>query len=344
MATTSLPESMRAIQWTGTSGGIEKRLQLNESAALPLDAKNLPENATLVKVEYASLNPIDYKLLELSLFRTFKAAKPPIPAGDFAGTVISTTLPNLKAGDRVFGRSDPPAFGALGEYVVVHGKESVVLLPEGVSVLDASTIGVAGLTAYQCIAPYVTEDSKVLINGGSGGTGTYGIQIAKALGCRVTTTCSGANAQLCKDLGADEVIDYKTTDVIAHLKRQGTQYDVIVDNVNNPALYWNAQHYLKPGCWYNTIAGGINLSTIISMIQMLYLPSWLGGGNRKTQFILRRSNAAEYAKVAELIKKGKVKPVIEEVYELKESAEAFSRLKSGRARGKLVVHVGTNET
>ena len=109
---------MRAVECTTTSGGIEKQLQLNQSAQLPRDATNLPPDSTLVKVEYASVNPIDYKLLELSLFRRFKAAKQPIPAGDFAGTVVSTSLSSLKPGNRVFGRSDPPTFGAFGEYVV----------------------------------------------------------------------------------------------------------------------------------------------------------------------------------------------------------------------------------
>ena len=136
-------------------------------------------------------------------------------------------MPHLKPADRVFGRTDAPAFGALGAYVVARGREGIAPLPNGVSMLDASTVGAAGLTAYQCLAPCVSQDSKVFINGGSGGAGIFGIQIAKTLGCRVTTTCSGPNTQLCKELGAHEAIDYKTADVVEHLRRRGVQYDLI---------------------------------------------------------------------------------------------------------------------
>lgn len=200
------------------------------------------------------------------------------------------------------------------------------------------------MTAWQTIAPYVESGSKVLINGGSGGTGTFGIQIAKALGCTVTTTCSGANVQLCEDLGADEVIDYRSTDLIAELKKNHSnkddQFDLLVDNVDTPALYWNSESYLKPEGRYIAIAGTIALSTMISMLQILYWPSWLGGGKRKSQFLLRRSDADDYAKVAELMREGKVKAVIEKVYPLEEAGDTFARLKSGRTKGKIVIEVG----
>lgn len=335
----ALPSTIRAAQWTSMLGGIEKNLKVNTAASLPPGASALGENSTLVKVEYSSINPVDYKLPEFGLFRALKLSKPAIPAGDYAGTVVSTTLPGFKPGDRVFGRSDPPAFGALAEYLYVQGKENVVKLPSGVSMEDAATLGVAGLTAYQCIAPYVREGSKVFINGGSGGTGSFGIQIAKVLGCVVTTTCSGANVDFCKSLGADQVIDYRTTDIVKHLQRQGTQYDLLVDNVNSPQLYWNAHHYLKSDGIYINIAGTTTVPFIINMVKVLYIPAWLGGGKRAAKFLLRKSNAEHFAQIAQWIAEGKLKPVIEKIYTLDESAEAFARLKTGRSRGKLVVKV-----
>lgn len=217
--------------------------------------------------------------------------KPGIPAGDYAGTVITITLPNLKPGDYVFGRSDPPAFGVLGEYAVIKGKDNAVKTPSGVSMQGVATMGVARLTAYQCIAPYVKQGSKVFINGGSGGTKSFGIQIARILGFSVTATCSGANVEICKSLGADEVIDYKTTDVDKHLQRNGTQYDLLVDNVNSPELYWNAHDYLKPEGTYVNIAGAITLPHVLNMLKVLYFPTWLGGGYREAKFLRRKSNA-----------------------------------------------------
>jgi NADPH:quinone reductase-like Zn-dependent oxidoreductase len=334
-----LPSTMRAVQWTSITGGIEKNLKVNTTAPVPTLPTKSTEPSTLVKVAYSSINPVDYKLPEFAFFRALKMSTPAIPAGDFAGTVIQTTLPGLKPGDLVFGRSDPPDFGGLAEYVVVNRRENVVKLPKGVSMQDAAILGVAGLTAYQCIAPYTKEDSKVFINGGSGGTGTFGIQIAKILGCRVTATCSGANVELCQSLGADEVIDYRTTDVVRHLQRQGTQYDLLVDNVGSLELYWSARDYLKADGLYINIAGTATLAHVINVLKVSYLPAWLGGGQRAAMFLRRKSNADDFAKIARWIAEGKLRPVIEKVYGLDEAAEAFARLKTGRSRGKLAIKV-----
>jgi NADPH:quinone reductase-like Zn-dependent oxidoreductase len=336
----SLPSTMRAIQFSTAAGGLEKNLYLNETASLPKKADSLPEGSTLVKISYASPNPVDYKLPELTLFRMLKMTMPGIPCGDFAGTVVKSTLPNLKPGDRVCGRCDPPAFGALAEYAVVLSKDGVVAIPDGLSLNDAATIGVAAITAYQCLAPYAKPGSRVFINGGSGGTGTYGIQIAKALGYHVTTTCSTANIQLCKDLGADEVVDYRTTNIVEYLKSQKEPYDLIVDNVNSPDIYFNAHHYLKQGCPYNLIAGSPTLSSAFGMLKMFYWPSWLDGGKRELKWVARKSNADEYTKIAGWMAEGKVKAVIEETYELEKAGEMFAMLKSGRVKGKLVIEVG----
>jgi NADPH:quinone reductase-like Zn-dependent oxidoreductase len=334
-----LPSTMRAVQWTSITGGIEKNLKVNTTAPVPTLPTKSTEPSTLVKVAYSSINPVDYKLPEFAFFRALKMSTPAIPAGDFAGTVIQTTLPGLKPGDLVFGRSDPPDFGGLAEYVVVNGRENVVKLPKGVSMQDAATLGVAGLTAYQCIAPYTKEGSKVFINGGSGGTGTFGIQIAKILGCRVTATCSGANVELCQSLGADEVIDYRTTDVVKHLQRQGTQYDLLVDNVGSLELYWNAHDYLKADGLYINIAGTATLAHVVNVLEVSYMPAWLGGGQRAAMFLRRKSNADDFAKIAQWIAEGRLRPVVEKVYGLDEAGEAFARLKAGRSKGKLVIKV-----
>ena len=330
---------MRAMQWTTTTGGIENTLKLNPNAPLPKRATSLPKDSALVKVAFSTINPVDHKLPEAPILSSLLFTKPAIPCRDYAGTVVETTLPHLKPGDLVFAALPTPAFGGLGEYVVVTGKDDVVKAPDGVSLEDAVALGVAGLTAYQCIAPNVKEGGKVFINGGSGGTGTFGIQIAKAMGCRVTTTCSTKNIDFCKDLGADEVIDYRTTNVVEHLKRQGTQYDVLIDNVNILDIYWNAHHYLKPEGKFITIAGSFTLSSMISMSKMLMLPTWLGGGKRKAAFVLVKNNAEQYAQIAEMMKEGKVRTVVEKRFELEEAAEAFASLKTGRTRGKLIVKV-----
>ncbi|KAK5723583.1 hypothetical protein LTR15_005282 [Elasticomyces elasticus] len=373
----TIPQTMRASQWSTIKGGIEKNLRVNTSAKLPKNANSLPADHTLVKVAYTTPNPIDSKQtnrynpgrraisrlpnsykLPLSVlvyylggltremspkvaeFFPFLLSKPATPCLDFSGTVVATTLAHLKPGELVFGKTEPPAFGALGEYVVV-GKAGCVPVPNGVSLKQAACVGVTGLTSYQCIAPYVKAGDKVFINGGSGGTGTFGIQIAKALGCHVTTTCSGPNVELCKSLGADEVIDYRSNDVLSTLKRSGKQYDLFYDTVwASPALYWNSQHYLKPSARFVTIAGSPSIGTVVELLKVFLWPTMLGGGQRKFVFHTAASKAADYEAIAKMMAEGKVKAVIEKEFKLEQADQAFAHLKSGRTKGKLLVRVG----
>lgn len=189
-------------------------------------------------------------------------------------------------------------FGAYAEYLVV-ARKLCMTVPGGVRLEDASTIGIAGLTAYQTIVPFVGTGAKVFINSGSRGLGTYGIQIAKAIGCSVTTTCSGVNVDLCKSIGLDEVIDYRTQNVVDILKHSSEQYDLIVDNVfSDPQLYWSCHEYLRPRGRFVTIVGGLRLSFIKDVLSIMLWPTLLGGGQRKSQFVGRTSNARDYERIA----------------------------------------------
>ncbi|MCJ1314593.1 hypothetical protein MMC25_008275 [Agyrium rufum] len=339
MAEAQLPGQMRSAQWTAVP--IELSLKINQVTPLPKNSLSLPKNSALIKVSYASINPVDYKLAEFTIARFAAMGKGPwIPACDYAGIVVSTNMAHVKPGDKVVGCSNLPKFGTLAEYAVIEGAENVSKLPDGVDLKDAASLPIAAQTAMQCLAPYVKEGSKVVINGASGGTGTFGIQIAKILGCTVTAICSGPNAELCKNLGADDVIDYKSCDVIQELKKSEVKYDLIVDNVAvGGPIYANSHHYLNENGRYVTIAGGPDVSSIIGMIQITAQPAWLGGGQRRSGFIGRKPDDKELVKLASWVGDGKLKPFIEKVYNLDEAADAFKRLKSGRTRGKLVVKV-----
>lgn len=329
---------MKAAAYESSAGGLPKNLKATDSWPIPKNATSLPKDHTLVRVSYAALNPVDFKVPELPLFGRFIFSKG-IPGLDFAGTVVESTLPHLKPGEPVFGKTEPPVFGSLGEYIVV-GKESCLPIPNGVQPRDAATIGVAGLTAYQTLAPFVKSGSKVFINGGSGGVGTFQIQIAKILGCHVTTSCSGANVELCKSLGADEVIDYRTQNVVETLTRSGQQFDLLADNVFNDAgLYWASHKYLKPEAAYVTIAGSAQLSVFKDILSIFLWPKALGGGQRQFKFVMAESNAVHYAELAKWLSEGKIKTIIEEEFSLDDAGKAYERLKTGRTRGKLVVKV-----
>lgn len=153
-------------------------------------------------------------------------------------------------------------------------------------------------------------------------------------------SCSGANAELCKSLGADEVIDYRSADLLTTLVAQKIQYDHFVDNVfSTPALYFSAHKFLAPKARYVTIAGSPKLSVIRDILSVSLWPGWLGGGKRKFVFVSCAANVREFEIVAKMVQEGKVKVQIERVYGLGEVGEAYERLKEGRTRGKLVVKV-----
>lgn len=332
----ALPSTMKAARRIG-SGPLEEILTVSTDVPLPKDANPLPADHVLVKMAYTSLNPMDFKVAETPLIGTlaFKG----IPCLDFAGSVAKSTTSQFHEGDRVYGQTQPMNFGACAEYVVVAGKLCMPM-PTNMRLEDSATIGIAALTAYQTIVPFVKTENSVLIVGGSGGVGTYTIQIAKAVGCSVTATCSGTNVDLCKRLGADEVIDYRAQNVIEALEQSGKQYDLIVDNIFVDAqLYRSCHEYLKPAGRYVTIAAAPTLTFLRDVSTILLWPTFLGGGSRRFQLVGRTVDAQDYGRIAAWISEGVIKPVIEHIYDIEDIRTAFRKLKTGRARGKLVVRI-----
>ncbi|KAF5027139.1 hypothetical protein F66182_765 [Fusarium sp. NRRL 66182] len=335
-----LPQAMRAAQWRSVKGGIDKNLKIATDAKLPKTAHSLPKGQTLVKVAYASLNHLDYKVAEMPL-GSLLFHKPATPGLDFSGTVVSSTLSNFHAGQRVFGRTQVPAEGTLAEYVVV-GEEGIAALPDGVALRDAACIGICGITALQCLMPFVKPGDEVLINGGSGGAGMFAIQVAKALGCsRVTTTCSASNVEFCRNLGADNVIAYDEEDPVQTLKQRGALFDHVLDTVfANPDLYWQSHHYLKPHGTFVCIGLPQGFKTFKSLMTISLLPKWMGGGKRRFKYHSVTANREHFAQVASWIQAKKVQVVIEKEYGLEDAVTAYANLKGGKVRGKLLVHVG----
>lgn len=341
MAPDDLPKTMRAAQFTSAHGGIENNIRVNTDAKLPKNFDHLPADGTLVHVAYASINPIDHKLVELPILgRLMMLGHPQTPGGDFSGIVVATRLPHLKAGDRVFGH----ASGTLAEYVTVS-KSEICPCPAGVSLRDAATLPISGLAALQGLRPFVKAGDNVLINGASGGVGSMGIQIAKALGASVTATCSGANADLCRSLGADEVLDYRQEGgIVKALQRAGHQYDHVFDSVfYNPALYFQAGDYVKPQGLFTTVGGNINWSFLKAIARIYCLPGFLGGGRQPFKYIIELSTPEDLAFLAQLVEEGKLKPAIQEELPLDNVAEAFANLKTHHTKGKIVIKVHGEE-
>jgi NADPH:quinone reductase-like Zn-dependent oxidoreductase len=297
----------------------------------------------LVEVHSASLNPADHKVPELGLLS--RAARPATatPGMDFCGKIaeVGSKVTGFQAGEMVFGTSlgRPLGHGSLAQFMPVS-KDMLTHLPEGLKVDDAAGMGVVGLTAYQAIKPNVKEGDKVFINGGSGGTGVLSIQVAKALGCHVTTTCSSANVELCQSLGADEVIDYKDTDILSALKKKGQVFSLVVDNVGLPVdLYADSHHFLLRDGMFVQLGVDFSYGGITSVFKSKLFPGFLGGGKRKYDLMLAHNDADGLTQVARWMQEGKVKAVTDSVFEFEKVPQAFERLKTHRAKGKVIVHV-----
>jgi NADPH:quinone reductase-like Zn-dependent oxidoreductase len=339
-----IPSTMKAWLFSGTTGGIEKNLQIQHDIPLPTTASTLKQDQVLIKTEAAALNPADYKLPETPWLRMLAMKLPCSPGLDFSGRIAALgpssgkVNGDLKEGQLVVGCFAFPAqYGALSEYLVCTRSE-IAPAPQGMPAEDAACLGVAGLTAYQSIKPYVKEDDNVFINGGSGGVGLFGIQIAKILGCKVTITCSSANADLCKNMGADRVIDYRTSDVVEELKKSDSKYDLVVDNVDTWDIYWKMGSFTNPGAPFIWVSTSPDVASIIEVFRRFLTPSLLGGPGRKLVMLMKETKADQLAEISQWVTEGKVKLVKDSTFAYKDAPRAFERLKTGRARGKVVIN------
>ena len=205
---------------------------------------------------------------------------------------------------------------------------------------DQNTDSACSPSRYQALAPNVKSGDKVFINGGSGGTGVFGIQMAKALGCHVTTSCSTPNVGFCKSLGADEVIDYKTTNIVDMLSSKGQIFNLVVDNVGTPDnLYKASSAYLTPSGKFVQIGVQNSLGGMKTVTSNMLLPSFLGGGKNSFQMMMAKPSAEALEQMGEWFKDGKLKGMVDTVFEWEDAPKAFEKLKTGRAKGKIVVRV-----
>ena len=333
---------MRAWQFTATKGGLENNLKLNAKAPIPVPKD--PSTQHVVQVLSVCLNPVDYKVAEL--VPSAMLPKPSTPGIDLVGKIATSARGSkLVKGDIVFGIAalSPLAGGALAEYVVAP-MDGIAKLPRGVKQIDAATLGVAGMSAYQAIVPYVKKGDKVFINGGSGGVGVCSIQIAKILGCHVTTSCSTANVSLCRTLGADEVIDYKKGSVLEALRKKG-DFKHIVDNVGTDfQLYWQAHTYSRSTTKFIGVAGGPSLRHFAFATTTRLWPGFLGGGKRQFVSFLVKPKIDHLRQMGIWMAEGRMKAVIDSTFPFDKAPDAFRKLKTDRAKGKVVVNVTTTNS
>ncbi|PNS15862.1 Zinc-type alcohol dehydrogenase-like protein [Sphaceloma murrayae] len=346
MADTSTPSTMRIWQYDAATPTMHQHLELKTSQPVP---QPKPDQH-LIKVLAVGLNPVDYKIAEAPYVGGFIVKKPATPGLDISGRIVTPAAgSNLKPGDLVYGASstNPFAGNGLAEYVAAPAT-SIAPVPGSISTIIAGGVPVAAMTAWDSLVPYIRSGSRVFINGGSGGVGTYGIQIAKGLGAHVTVACSSRNAELCRSLGADVVLDYTERPLLEQLREAaaapGRPFDHVVDYVfSDPALFYEAHTYTAPEAKFVEVAGGPSWAFIKFALGAHIWPGFLGGGKRKFEMFACVIKTEGLVEVANWIKDGRIKPVTDKVFEFEKTVEAFEYLRKGRAVGKVVVTVATEE-
>jgi NADPH:quinone reductase-like Zn-dependent oxidoreductase len=297
------------------------------------------DDEVLVRVHAASVNPLDWHFVEgtpylVRMGEGFGKPEDPRLGVDFAGTVeaVGKSVRRFKPGDAVFGGK----LGAFAEYVSVREDRAIAAKPGNVSFEQAAAVPIAALTALQALRDkgHVKAGQKVLINGASGGVGTFAVQIAKAFGAEVTGVCSTRNLELVRSLGADHVIDYTRED----FTRNGEHYDLIVDNVSTHSVS-DYRRAMSP----HGVLVIIGSATVGHWFGWLETPleAWMLSPfmSQKFGMMLAELNKDDLAVLGGLMQSGKVTPAIDRTYKLNETAEALRYLETGHARGKVVLTI-----
>ena len=303
-----------------------------------VEKPEVTEDGLLVRVRAASVNRVDWYDVTGTpwIARPMTGLRGPksrFTGRDFAGTVeaVGNRVTDLRPGDEVFGGRK--GGGSFAEYIGVPA--DVARKPAGLTFEEAAAVPVAALTALQGLRDHgqLQPGQKVLVNGASGGVGTFAVQIAKALGAEVTGVCSTRNVEQARSLGADHVIDYTGED----FTRTGRRYDLILDIAGSKS--WSqCRRVLNPNAILVIVgAKGSRLMGPLGHIAKVRLGALRG--SQRAVFFVANFNGPDLAVLSELLETGKVKPVVEKRYELVEVADALRYMGEGHARGKIVIDV-----
>ena len=323
--------------------GKNEKLQLIEKAEPVIKA-----NEILVQVHAASVNLLDSKIRngEFKLFLPYKL--PFINGHDVAGIIVKTgtAVNSFKVGDEVYARAADHHIGTFAEYISLD-ENDLALKPKDLSMEESASIPLVGLTAWQALVEKANlqKGQKVFIQAGSGGVGTFAIQLAKHLGAFVASTTSEANINLVKSLGADLVIDYRKQDFTTILK----DYDLVLNSQDTKTLE-KSLTILKKGGKILSISGppdpGFGEQIQANFFFKIIL-KFLSGAIRKKarrlgvnySFLFMRANGAQLTKITSLINAGVIKPVIDKIFSFEQTNEALAYVETGRSKGKVVIKV-----
>jgi len=304
------------------------------------------EDEVLIQIHAAGVNPVDSKIRN-GEFKSFLRFRLPFILGhDVAGVVVrvGSRVRRFKPGDEVYA-ADGRA-GAFAEFIAIK-EDDVAMKPTALTMAEAASIPLVGLTAWQVLIERakLKPGQKVLIHAGSGGVGTFAIQLAKHAGATVATTTSTDNVDLVRRLGADVVIDYKKEDFANVLR----DYDVVLNNLDKVTLE-KSLRVLKPGGQLISISGppdaafarSIGASWVVRLVMGALsrgIRAQAKGRQVQYSFLFMRANGGQLAQITPLIDNGVIRPVVDRVFPFASTKEAMAYVEAGRAKGKVVVSV-----
>lgn len=307
----------------------------------------------LVRVRAASVNPLDYKIRDGVVKVLIPYSFPLILGNDLAGDVeaIGPGVTKFKVGDAIYSRLDKERIGAIAEYALVR-ESAAAKKPARLDYVQAASLPLVGLTAWQALIDLaqVQAGQKVLIHAGSGGVGTFAIQLAKHLGAHVATTASAKNHALVKSLGADVTIDYKTT----RFEEVAKDQDVVLDTQAGDTLFRSFEA-VKQGGVVVTIGGRPDGKFARAWGLSLPLVWLLGFLNRKVdrlarkksvrfEYLFMRASGEQLEKIGALVDQGVITPILDKTFPLEGATDALSYVESGRAVGKVVIRVADSSS
>lgn len=307
------------------------------------------DDDVLVRIRAAGVNPLDSKIRDGEFRQILPYRLPLILGNDFAGDVVKvgSRVRRFRPGDEVYARPPKDRIGAFAELIAIK-EDAVAKKPKNLTMEESASIPLVGLTAWQALVEKakLKAGQKVLIHAGSGGVGTFAIQLAKHLGATVATTASMENADWVKALGADIVIDYKKDD----FERVLQDYDVVLNSLGKDTLE-KSLRVLKPGGKLISISGPpdpdfakeIGASSVVRLFMGLMSASIRKEAKRRSvsySFLFMKANGDQLREITTLLESGAIRPVIDRVFPFESTTEALAYVETGRAKGKVVVKVG----
>jgi NADPH:quinone reductase-like Zn-dependent oxidoreductase len=325
------------------------RYQSNSALRLgEMPEPEVRDRDVLVAIHAASLNQLDAKIRDGEFKLILPYRLPLILGNDVAGVVVrvGSKVRGFKSGDEVYARPHQDRIGTLAELIAMN-EADVALKPKNLTMQEAASIPLVGLTAWQVLIERakLKQGQKVLIHAGSGGVGTFAIQLAKHIGATVATTTSTENVDLVRSLGADVVIDYKKEDFAKLLNG----YDVVLNSLGKDTLE-KSLRVLKPGGKLVSISGPPDIAFAKDSGFNWFLQQVMGllslGIRRKAKrhgisysFVFMRANGEQLSRITSLIESGVVRQVVDRIFPFHATNEAMAYMASGRAKGKVVINV-----